>query len=131
MAHGGFFHSKFDGGRGRSSRAEKAIDVARWNEYLPFRGLQALPVNIWQIRMHVHARVQSAAKEKSEIYIYIKIEREREGGGRKGKAKERKVQEQLAHPCQRDKTNHRNNRRPPQPASRHGHVASRATRTHA
>jgi len=43
------------------SRHEKAIDVSRLDEYvpIPFRDSEGLSANIWQIRMHVHARVQS------------------------------------------------------------------------
>lgn len=73
-----------------------------------------------QIRMHIHARVQSDVEEKEK-------RREERRGRRRRKRRRRKVActgAELAYRWQRDKTNHRNNRRPPQPASRHGHVAS-------
>lgn len=51
-------------------------------------------------------------------------ERKRERGRKRRRKKVARTGAELAYRWQRDKTNHRNNRRPPQPASRHEHVAS-------
>lgn len=49
--------------------------------------------------------------------------REKERRRRRRRRKVARTGVELAYHCQRDKTNHRNNRRPPQPAFHHGHVA--------
>jgi len=109
------------------SRHEKAIDVSRLDEYvpIPFRdseGCRLISGKFVCTFTHACSRREGRKGEKES-------KRGRQRNREVARGGESRVQEQLAYRCQRDKTNHRNNRRPPQPTSRHGHVASGA-RTH-